>query len=107
MSMGLTAPQSRLLTFIKDWIAKEGYPLTYRQMCDGLGYKSLSVPHHLVKQLIKRGCVRAQKYMRGTLEIIDEAPHEKPAPRLVINLKGNEFINVEQIGDCDVRIVRT
>lgn len=65
-----TKRQKKLLNFIKDFIEKNGYSPSYREIMNGLGYKSLGTVSQHINALIERELIR-KKYNYGrTLEIV-------------------------------------
>lgn len=62
MSIGLSKPQAAALNFIKQFIADNGYPPTYREIAAAAGRKSPSSTFAIVQQLIERGYLR--RYQR-------------------------------------------
>lgn len=60
----MTIQQNRLLTFIRDYIQKNGYSPTLEEMAKSLGIKSPTVHEHL-QNLIKGGYLTRDGYRRG------------------------------------------
>lgn len=50
-----TKRQEQVLDFIKLHIHREGYPPTYREICDGLDFGSTNAAHNHVLALVKKG----------------------------------------------------
>lgn len=77
MSIGLSKPQARTLAFIKSFMAKNGFPPSYREIAAAAGRKSTSSTFGTVQQLIGRGYLRQYKRegekscMTRSLELVD------------------------------------
>jgi len=54
---GMTPAQYRALTFIRQFIAANGYSPSYREIADGLDLASLQSVHRLVHGLVDRGSI--------------------------------------------------
>lgn len=68
---GLTKKQADLLSFLKTFIAARGYTPSYAEMADGLGLKSTSGVHRLVKQLEQRGYVRNAPVRKRAIVVLE------------------------------------
>ena len=53
--MSLSDTQARVLVFISDFIDKNGWSPTIREITDGLGYGSTSTVHAHIQRLIHQG----------------------------------------------------
>lgn len=63
--------QKILLDFISDFIKKNGYSPSYREIKDGLGYTSIATVSLHVHGLIDRGFIR-NRFNRGrSLQVVD------------------------------------
>ena len=53
----LTKTDEKVLCFIKDFMLKNGFTPTIREICNGMGYQSPSTVHDHFKKLIKLGYI--------------------------------------------------
>jgi repressor LexA len=83
----LTDKQRRILELIADAIERDGYPPTYQQLCDVLGFSSKNGVKKHIDALVAKGYMEKDSSARG-MRIID--PEFKP--------HGNEESNVPLIG---------
>lgn len=73
--------QRELLSFIDAFISQHGYGPSYREIMNGLGYKSVSTVATHVDNLIKKGHLRKRDYSARSLEVVESARHEFAAPK--------------------------
>ena len=73
---GLTKQQKVILHLIADSVEKFGYPPTYQQMCDTLGFSSRNGIKKHVDALVSKGYLEKDSSPRG-IRIID--PEYKPS----------------------------
>lgn len=73
--------QRELLSFIDGFISQHGYGPSYREIMNGLGYRSVSTVATHVDNLIKKGHLRKRDYSARSLEVVDSARHEFVAPK--------------------------
>lgn len=73
--------QRELLSFIDSFIARHGYGPSYREIMNGLGYKSVSTVATHVDNLIKKGHLRKRDYSARSLEVVESAKSEFSAPK--------------------------
>ena len=63
-----TKKQQAMLTFIKEFINEYGYSPTYREIMQGLGYKSISTVSNHIDNLIVRGYLSKRDRSARSLE---------------------------------------
>jgi repressor LexA len=63
--------QRELLTYIAMFIGHHGYGPSYREIMNGLGYKSVSTVATHVDNLISKGHLRKRDYSARSLEVVD------------------------------------
>lgn len=68
--------QRELLSFIDAFIKQHGYGPSYREIMNGLGYKSVSTVATHVDNLIAKGHVRKRDHSARSLEVV---AHTDPA----------------------------
>jgi SOS-response transcriptional repressor LexA len=73
--------QRELLSFIDGFIGRHGYGPSYREIMNGLGYKSVSTVATHVDNLIKKGHLRKRDYSARSLEVVEGAQKEFSAPK--------------------------
>lgn len=73
--------QRELLSFIDGFIGRHGYGPSYREIMNGLGYKSVSTVATHVDNLIKKGHLRKRDYSARSLEVVEGAKKEFAAPK--------------------------
>lgn len=74
MSDSLSKKQQQILDFIRQAKADNGYPPSYREICDGVGLKSTSTIHGHLDRLEKKGYIRKDPLKTRCIEIVDENP---------------------------------
>lgn len=73
--------QRELLSFIDGFIQQHGYGPSYREIMNGLGYRSVSTVATHVDNLIKKGHLRKRDYSARSLEVVEGASKEFAAPK--------------------------
>jgi SOS-response transcriptional repressor LexA len=73
--------QRELLTFIDGFISQHGYGPSYREIMNGLGYRSVSTVATHVDNLIKKGHLRKRDYSARSLEVVESARKDFSAPK--------------------------
>lgn len=68
----LTKRQAEILTFIKKYIAKHGYPPAIREICAGVGLNSPATVFVHIKNLQRDGYLRSTNNKFRTIEVIGE-----------------------------------
>jgi SOS-response transcriptional repressor LexA len=63
--------QRELLSFIDAFIKQNGYGPSYREIMNGLAYKSVSTVATHVDNLITKGHLRKRDYSARSLEVVD------------------------------------
>jgi repressor LexA len=75
----LTARQGEILEFVRQFLAKAGYPPTVREIGAHFGFVPRSVFDHL-KALERKGYLRRTASKSRSLQILDPAPTGAPEP---------------------------
>ena len=70
---GITPAQHRALTFIRQYVAANGYSPTFREIAGGVGLKSSSEVHRLVHGLVERGSVKLLSRRARSIELVRAA----------------------------------
>lgn len=73
--------QRELLSFIDGFIKGYGYGPSYREIMNGLGYRSVSTVATHVDNLIKKGHLVKRDYSARSLEVVESARQEFSAPK--------------------------
>jgi SOS-response transcriptional repressor LexA len=76
-----TKKQKELLSFVDGFIKEHGYGPSYREVMNGLGYKSVSTVAVHIEGLISKGYVRKRDNSARSLEVVssDYKPGSGPA----------------------------
>jgi repressor LexA len=69
MNQKLTKKQEEVLTFIKKYIVKYGYPPSVREICSGLDLSSPATVHTHLTQLELKGAISKTKSKFRTIEV--------------------------------------
>lgn len=75
-----TKKQQELLTFIEKFVATHGYGPSYREICAGLGYKSVATVAAHINNLIARGHLVKKTRSARSLEVVTKTSEAKPLP---------------------------
>ena len=62
--------QSQIMMYISDYLAKNGYPPTVREICQGVGLKSPSTVHGYLLKLEERGLIERRPERKRALHIV-------------------------------------
>ena len=89
----LTRSQIKAMRFIQGFIYAKGWSPTYRTIVNGLGLKSTSGVHRLIKALVERGYISQERVSYDYYEITVIRP--VPIPR--IGKAPLQFIPLEEI----------
>ena len=73
--------QRELLSFIDGFISQHGYGPSYREIMNGLGYRSVSTVATHVDNLIKKGHLSKRDYSARSLEVVESARRDFSAPK--------------------------
>lgn len=73
--------QRELLSFIDGFIGRHGYGPSYREIMNGMGYKSVSTVATHVDNLIKKGHLLKRDYSARSLEVVEGSKKEFVAPK--------------------------
>lgn len=102
--IGLTAQQSRLLTYLRSYLdSSGGVAPTVREMVAGIGSKSVGSVHCLLARLEERGHIRRIPERARAIEIVDIGPlHSVSTADLIAELErrrvGSIQTNPEVVG---------
>lgn len=75
-----TKKQQQLLEFIEKFVAMHGYGPSYREICAGLGYKSVATVASHIDNLIARGHLVKKTRSARSLEVVSRSVDIKPLP---------------------------
>ena len=78
-----TKKQTQMLTFISDFIAKNGYSPSYREIMAGLEYASVATVALHVNNLIKRGHLQKRDRSARSLELVKQVGEPRVVARQV------------------------
>lgn len=70
---GITPAQYRALTFIRSYVAANGYSPTFREIADAIEAKSVSEAHRLVHRLVERGSITLMPRRARSIELVRAA----------------------------------
>lgn len=87
--------QRELLSFIQAFIGQHGYGPSYREIMEGMGYKSVSTVATHVDHLILKGHLRKRDYSARSLEVVGVV--EKDSPIIKNATKSQEKWLIDQI----------
>lgn len=68
---GLTKRQHETLTFIKEYIAKNGYSPSYEEISEGVGLGGKAGVHRVIYGLVDRGRVTVIKDRARSIALVD------------------------------------
>lgn len=88
-----TKKQQILLQYISDFIKEHGYGPSYREIMNGLEYKSVSTVAIHVDGLIARGWLRKQNHSARSLEVASSA-----------DVAAHATVNPPSVGATDVHL---
>jgi len=75
-----TKKQQELLQFVDSFIREHGYGPSYREIMNGLGYKSVSTVATHIDGLISKGYLHRRDNSPRSLEVATLSPESKQAP---------------------------
>ena len=73
----LSDREQKILDYMKEYLAKWGYPPTVRDIGSALGIKSTSTVHKAIASLEEKGCIKKQAGKRRALDIIGSEPRRR------------------------------
>ena len=76
---GLSEREQRILEYMREYVAKWGYPPTVRDVAGALGIKSTSTVHKSIAALGKAGAIKKQAGKRRALDIVGSEPAKTPS----------------------------
>jgi repressor LexA len=103
MTYGLTRAQRLALDFIASAIADKGHPPSYREIADGLGFKSMSQVVHILARLRDRGHIDWIRYKPRSLRLV--APGPLQAAQLPPALRRRLEAHCGRTGDCPEDVI--
>lgn len=71
---GLSEREQRILEYMREYVAKWGYPPTVRDIAGALGIKSTSTVHKSIAALEKAGAIKKQAGKRRAMDIVGSEP---------------------------------
>lgn len=94
-----TKKQQELLQFVDEFIKEHGYGPSYREVMNGLGYKSVSTVAVHIDGLITKGYLRKRDNSARSLEVVssDYKPGAGPASTVTANGTAKEKWLVEAV----------
>ncbi len=88
-----TEREIRILEYMRDMIAKNGYPPTVREICAALGIRSTSTVHKAMNSLAEKGFIRKDSNRRRAVEVL--APDGASAQTAEANVASDRIDVVE------------
>jgi len=85
--------QRELLTFIDGFIKTNGYGPSYREIMNGLDYKSVSTVATHVDNLIAKGHLIKRDYSARSLEVVNKPSTEFKDPAKITQAQGKWLID--------------
>ncbi len=76
---GLSEREQRILEYMREYVAKWGYPPTVRDVAGALGIKSTSTVNKSIAALEKAGAIKKQAGKRRALDIVGSEPAKTPS----------------------------
>ena len=70
----LSEREQKILEYMREYVAKWGYPPTVRDIAGALGIKSTSTVHKAIAALEKAGAIKKQAGKRRALDIVGNEP---------------------------------
>ena len=70
----LSDREQRILDFMREYVAKWGYPPTVREIGSALGIKSTSTVHKAIAVLNEKGLIKKQAGKRRAMDIVGSEP---------------------------------
>jgi len=67
----LTEREKKVITYMRTWVKKKGYPPTVREICRDLDIKSTSTVHKTIEALEEKGYLRKDPIKRRAIEILN------------------------------------
>jgi len=75
----LTVRQARVIEFIRDFVARRGYPPTHAEIAAGLGFQSANAATEHVQRLAQKGALFVQPRLSRGLRLLPPAMSRPPA----------------------------
>lgn len=76
-NLGLTRQQSRLLDYIKGYVAEHHYSPNFEEMRDAMGFKTKSAVARLVSRLEERGRIIRRRHMPRSIVLAESSVTER------------------------------
>ena len=92
-----TKKQQELLTFVDMFIKEHGYGPSYREVMNGLGYKSVSTVAVHINGLISKGYLRKRDNSARSLEVISSDYRPGVTPGITVGGTAKEKWLVEAV----------
>ncbi len=90
----LTGREKMVLDYMKDYLAKWGYPPTVRDIASAIGIKSTSTVHKALSGLEDKGYIKKQAGKRRAVDIVDSGPGKGEASEF----SGEEVVEIPVVG---------
>lgn len=104
MKPKITKKQEEVLTYIKKYIVKYGYPPSVREICAGLGLSSPATVHTHLTQLEIKGAIKKTASKFRTIEVIGDneyAPRDEEVVKVPLLGKVTAGSPIEAIENPD------
>ncbi len=88
--------EEKILTFIRDSTADQGYPPSIREICQAAGLKSTSTVHSYLQRLEQEGLIRRSGQKSRTIELVGERPRLVRLPLVGKVAAGQPILAEEQ-----------
>ncbi len=89
--------QREILEFLREFIERNGYSPTVREICAAVGLKSTSSVHHHLNELRQQGYIDMAVGKNRTVTLLAERPPENQIPILGVVTAGLPILAVENI----------
>ncbi|MDE7070480.1 MAG: transcriptional repressor LexA [Clostridia bacterium] len=90
----------KTLEFIKDFLDKNGYPPTVREICNNVGFKSTASAQYYLDKLEEQGEIRKGDNKNRAIEIVNKTftnSVKKNAKSVVSEIADNNLINSQEV----------
>lgn len=95
--------EEKILTFIRESTAEQGYPPSIREICQAAGLKSTSTVHSYLQRLEQAGLIRRNGQKSRTIELVGDRPRLVRLP-LVGKVAAGQPILAEELREGDVTL---
>ena len=90
----LSDREQRILDYMKEYVAKWGYPPTVRDISAALGIRSTSTVHKAISSLEEKGYIKKQAGKRRALDIVGS----EPAPVRTVQEERDDIVDLPVVG---------